>query len=220
MAPVFGYWDVRGLGQPIRNLLVYKGVQFEDKRYKFGPAPDYDRGEWLREKYTLGLRFPNLPYYIDDDVRLTQSLAILRYLGRKHGLAANNDKEMVELDVLEQQARDLVLILSYAARPQPRYREGLSSYAENIKDMLDPWSRHLASREWALGDRLTYVDFVLYEGLDWHREFKPEALAKYPPLVHYLRRFEELPNVKEYFASDKFKKWPITGPLRPWGHIK
>ncbi|KAL1480293.1 hypothetical protein MTO96_051158 [Rhipicephalus appendiculatus] len=88
MAPVLGYWDLRGLGQPIRNLLVYKGVDFTDKRYKFGPAPDYDRGEWLREKYTLGLRFPNLPYYIDDDVRLTQSLAILRYLGRKHGLAA------------------------------------------------------------------------------------------------------------------------------------
>ncbi|KAL3191632.1 hypothetical protein MRX96_059725 [Rhipicephalus microplus] len=122
---------------------------------------------------------------------------------------------MVELDVLEQQARDLVLILGFAARPQPRYREGLSSYAENIKDLLDPWSRHPVSREWALGDRLTYVDFVLYEGLDWHREFKPEALAKYPPLVHYLRRF-----VKEYFASDKYKKWPITGPLRPWGTQK
>ncbi|KAL3191633.1 hypothetical protein MRX96_059726 [Rhipicephalus microplus] len=56
-----GYWDLRGLGQPIRNPLVYKGVQFEDKRYKFVPAPDYHRGEWLREKYTLGLRFPNLP---------------------------------------------------------------------------------------------------------------------------------------------------------------
>ncbi|XP_037268675.1 glutathione S-transferase Mu 2-like [Rhipicephalus microplus] len=203
MAAVLGYWGMRGLGQPIRNLLVYKGVQFEDKRYKFGPAPDYDRGEWLREKYTLGLWFPNLPYYIGDDVRLTQSLAILRYLGRKHGLVANNDKEMVELDVLEQQARDLVLILGFAARPQPRYREGLSSYAENIKDMVDPWSRHLASREWALEDRLTYVDFVLYEGLDWHREFKPEVLARYPPLVYYLGRFEELPNVKEYFASEK-----------------
>ncbi|KAH6934279.1 hypothetical protein HPB50_022859 [Hyalomma asiaticum] len=220
MTPVLGYWDLRCLGQPIRNLLVYKGIDFVDKRYKFGPAPDYDCGEWLREKYTLGLRFPNLPYYIDEDVRLTQSLAILRYLARKHDLAAKDDKEMVELDVLEQQARDLVLILGYAARPQPRYKEGLKSYAENIKDMLEPWSRYLTSRKWALGDRLTYVDFILYEGLDWHREFKPEALAKYPPLVEYLGRFEELPNLKEYFASDNYKKWPITGPMRPWGYKK
>lgn len=88
MAPVLGYWDTRGLAQPIRNLLVYKGIDFVDKRYKFGPPPGYDHEEWLKEKFTLGLRFPNLPYYIDEDVKLTQSLAILRYLGRKHGLAA------------------------------------------------------------------------------------------------------------------------------------
>ncbi|XP_050048276.2 glutathione S-transferase Mu 2-like [Dermacentor andersoni] len=220
MAPVLGYWDTRGLAQPIRNLLVYKGVDFVDRRYKLGPAPGCGHEEWLEEKFTLGLRFPNLPYYIDEDVKLTQTLAILRYLGRKHGLAAKNDKELVELDVLEQQARDLVLILAYEAVPQPRYHEGLKSYAENVKDMLEPWSRHLASRKWALGDRLTYVDFVLYEGLDWHREFKPEALPKYPPLVDYLRRFEELPNVKEHFASGKYKKWPITCPRRSWGYRK
>ncbi|KAH9376989.1 hypothetical protein HPB48_018758 [Haemaphysalis longicornis] len=88
MAPVLGYWDVRALAQFIRNLLVYKGVKFEDKLYKFGPAPDFDRSDWLKEKFTLGLKFPNLPYYIDGDVKITQSLAILRYLGRKHDLSA------------------------------------------------------------------------------------------------------------------------------------
>lgn len=36
----------------------------------------------MDEKYTLGLDFPNLPYLIDNekDVRLTQSMAIMRYL--------------------------------------------------------------------------------------------------------------------------------------------
>ncbi|XP_037576602.2 LOW QUALITY PROTEIN: glutathione S-transferase-like [Dermacentor silvarum] len=87
-APVLGYCDMRGFAQPIRNLLVYKGVDFVDKRYKLGPAPGYDHEEWLGEKFTLGLEFPNLPYYIDGDVKLTQSLAILRYLSRKYGLAA------------------------------------------------------------------------------------------------------------------------------------
>ena len=31
-----------------------------------------------------GLPLPNLPYYIDGDLKLTQSMAILRHLGRKH----------------------------------------------------------------------------------------------------------------------------------------
>ena len=35
-------------------------------------------GMWREEKYDLGLPFPNLPYFIDGDIKLTQSLAILK----------------------------------------------------------------------------------------------------------------------------------------------
>lgn len=220
MAPIVGYWDVRALAQFIRNLLVYKGVQFEDKRYKFGPAPDFDRSDWLKEKFTLGLKFPNLPYYIDGNVKITQSLAILRYLGRKHDLAARNEDETLELDVLEQQARDLTTRLIVATAPNPNYEETIKAYADNIDNVLKPWEEHLANREWALGDRLTYVDFLLYEGFDTHREFKGDAVQRYPRIVAYLKRFEELPNLKEYFASDKYHKYPILGPHRKWGFKK
>ena len=46
--------------QPIRLLLAYAGVEHEDKRYNFGPAPDYDSSEWLKDKFNLGLDFPNV----------------------------------------------------------------------------------------------------------------------------------------------------------------
>ncbi|XP_037566335.1 glutathione S-transferase [Dermacentor silvarum] len=220
MAPVVGYWDVRALAQFIRNLLVYKGVEFQDKQYKFGPAPDFDRSDWLKEKFTLGLKFPNLPYYIDGNVKITQSLAILRYLGRKHDLAGRNEEETLELDVLEQQARDLSTRLLTSTAPTPNYEEVLKAYGDNIDNVLKPWEEHLASHKWALGDRLTYVDFLLYEGLDWHREFKGEAVQRHPHIVEYLKKFEELPNLKEYFASDKYHKYPIVGPHRKWGYKK
>jgi glutathione S-transferase len=32
MAPTLAYWDVRGLAEPIRLLLLYTGTDFEDKR--------------------------------------------------------------------------------------------------------------------------------------------------------------------------------------------
>lgn len=83
MAPTLGCWDARSRGQFIRNLLVYKGVGFEDKVYKHGPAPDFDFTDCLKENFSLGLAFPNLPYFNDGDVRATQSLALLSYLGRK-----------------------------------------------------------------------------------------------------------------------------------------
>ena len=42
-------------------------------------------------KHTLGLDFPNLPYYMEPlenggEFKMTESLAILRHLGRKHDL--------------------------------------------------------------------------------------------------------------------------------------
>lgn len=46
--------------QPIRLLLAYAGVEYEDKRYNIGPAPEYDRSEWLADKFNLGLDFPNV----------------------------------------------------------------------------------------------------------------------------------------------------------------
>lgn len=220
MAPKLGYWGVRALAQFNRNLLVYKGVEFEDKQYKFGSAPDFDRSDWLKEKFNLGLPFPNLPYYIDGDVKLTQSLAILRYLGRKHDLAARNEQENMELDVLEQQARDLSMGLLYSTAPNPNHQEARKKYEDNLVNVLKPWAEHLQGRKWALGDRLTYVDFLLYEALDWNHEFKPDAFKGYPVLLEYLKKFEELPNLKEYFASSKYSKYPILGPHRKWGFKK
>lgn len=217
--PVVGYWNVRGLGQYIRNLLVYKGVAFEDKLYRFGPPPDFDRSHWHGEKFSLGLQFPNLPYYIDGDVRITQSLAIMRYLARKHDLGARNEEETLQLDFLEQQARDLAWGLAMTAF-NPTFDEARKKYEENLVNVLKPWADHMRDCTWALGDRLTYVDFLLYEALDWNHEFNADAFAGYPVLQQYLTRFEELPNIKEYFASENYSKWPILGPMVKWGHFK
>ncbi|KAA0194391.1 hypothetical protein HAZT_HAZT008770, partial [Hyalella azteca] len=98
------------LAEPIRTLLTYTGTQYEDKTYDIGPAPAYDRSEWFNVKFSLGLDLPNvgvtekiqqkisLPYYIDGDVKLTESSAIIRHLGRKTGLAGATEQEKMRID--------------------------------------------------------------------------------------------------------------------------
>ena len=54
----------------LRILLKYTGTEFEDKLLSCGPAPDFDRSCWLDQKFKLGLDFPNLPYYIDGDIKV------------------------------------------------------------------------------------------------------------------------------------------------------
>ena len=40
-------------------MLAYVGAEVEEKRYNF-IGPQWDRSEWLNEKFTLGLDFPNV----------------------------------------------------------------------------------------------------------------------------------------------------------------
>jgi glutathione S-transferase len=79
--PTLGYWNLRGLAEPMRYLLKYKGIQFNDKRYEFGPGssiPELEsiRKNWSPDKFNLGLDFPNLPYYIDGDLKVSIHLIL------------------------------------------------------------------------------------------------------------------------------------------------
>ena len=55
--------------------------------------------------------FPNLPYYCDGEVKLTQSDAILRHLGRKNGLYGCSDADTAMIDMLIDTAKDLKMSL-------------------------------------------------------------------------------------------------------------
>ncbi|XP_029826122.2 glutathione S-transferase [Ixodes scapularis] len=215
MAPVLGYWDTRGRAQMIRNLLVYKNVAFVDKRYSYGPPPYYTGTEWEADKFSLGLKFPNLPYYIDGDLKLTQSLAIMRYLSRKHDLAGRTEEEVTQLDLLEQQSLDLFMKLARTAF-EPNLEEARKNYEASLNNELEPWAELLHGRTWALGGRLTYVDFILYESLDWIRDFGPDTFQRFSTLLKYLNKFEELPNIKQYMASQKYRKYPFLRRKWTW----
>ena len=76
--PVLAYWNIRGYGASIHMLLYYLDIDFEDRIYNVGPAPDYDKTKWNKDKHSMGFAFPNLPYFIDGkDVKLTETAAIL-----------------------------------------------------------------------------------------------------------------------------------------------
>ena len=47
-------------------------------------APTAERKEWFEAKFTLGLDFPNVPYFIDiDGTKLTEVRAIMKYCAKK-----------------------------------------------------------------------------------------------------------------------------------------
>ncbi|XP_078500908.1 glutathione S-transferase Mu 4-like isoform X3 [Lissotriton helveticus] len=152
MTMTLGYWDIRGLAHSIRLLLEYTGTAYEDKHYVPGPAPDYDRSQWLKEKETLGLDFPNLPYLIDGDVKLTQSNAILRYIGRKHDLCGESEAEIIRVDVLLSQVMDFRMGLVTIAY-NPNFESLKGPYLEKLPEKLKQFSQFLGERKWFAGEK-------------------------------------------------------------------
>jgi glutathione S-transferase len=69
-----GYWQIRGLGQVPRLLLNYTKANWKNKFYT-------DRDTWFnKDKKNMSLSFPNLPYLIEGDFKITESMAINRYI--------------------------------------------------------------------------------------------------------------------------------------------
>ena len=74
----YAYWDFRGLGQVGRQLLIYTGADWENKQYDFSKQADW----FEKDKKDLGLDFPNLPYIIDGDIKVTEFDAVVQYIIR------------------------------------------------------------------------------------------------------------------------------------------
>ena len=88
---ILGYWNNRCLVHDLKLILAFNNVNYENKIYNIGNAPNYDKSEWLNEKYNLGLDYPNLPYLIDNNIKLSQHKSIIVYLGKKYNLFSNDE---------------------------------------------------------------------------------------------------------------------------------
>ncbi len=104
-----GYWDIRGLAAPIRYLLEYLSVDYNDHHYFYGEAPDFNKDSWFKVKHSLGFDFPNLPYLVDGGLKITESHAIFRYISNKHkpDLLGKTIEEKGKVDMLMGYIQDI-----------------------------------------------------------------------------------------------------------------
>ena len=133
--PTLGYWKIRGLAAQIRYILHYANVDFTDCQYEQGDAPDFSRESWFSVKSTLGLDFPNLPYWIDSDVKLTETSAITKYVCKKYcpELLPQTDAELGAVEM----CGNIVNELKWAA-VMPQYQQEDRAVAYNAaKPKLD-----------------------------------------------------------------------------------
>ena len=228
------YWNCRGLGHPIKLLLEYCEEEYEYETVMCGEAPYFNKKDWYENKYKLleKFDFPNLPYLEDKDVCLTHHVAIMQYLGRKYGLSPITDIEHRTIDMVREQIVDLsgglLNVMYFPGHRTKGTQPTLVELAQkkqsnapiikfNITDIGRMYIKQKSQDDkaiWIAGRRLTYVDFMLYEQLDYARHLFPEIFVAdelCSSLNGFMKNFEELPTIKSYLSSEKFQKFPFYG---------
>ena len=205
MAPVLGYWKIRGLGAAVRLLAAHAGAELDEALYEVPASDPKDRSAWTDVKETLELDFPNLPYYIDaeEGVSLTQSLAILTFVAAKHGYEPGTAAARARVDMLLGAAMDLSNFFTrwcYGTYAPEAHGE----YARRVTPMLQRFEGALGDQRWFAGERITAADFLLYHLLEAHLIYEPELFDALPRLRAFIDRFEAEDRLRAYITTDAY----------------
>jgi glutathione S-transferase len=170
----------------------------------------------LKTDQKLDLDYPNLPYLIDGDTKIAETMAILHYIplkaGRKELLGDTDDKFIqVEqaLGVITDVRNDFLKVLGrkedFEAAKEEAFTKGL------VKSKLEMLNKNLEGKEWLTGF-LSIADFFLIELLELIHKVDPSRLEVYPNLMSFLKRYAELPETKAHRQSENFvKRWVVPG---------
>jgi glutathione S-transferase len=206
---ILGYWAIRGLAQSIRLVLHYTKTPFINKTYEQGDAPDYSRAEWLSEKETLGLDFPNLPYLIDNDIKITQSKAILYYLGHKLNLMGTNLEEEAHVMMLCEQAYDLhIQFAIFCYSPNGDSQTERKHFVETtLSEHLKKFDDYLGKNhtKFIVGNQATIADFQVYDNLDICFLLDDENILskKFLHIQRFLEEIRQLPELKDFIEKSQ-----------------
>ena len=219
-APVtLGYWKIQGLGQPIRLLLEYAGIPYEEKVSHCVEKADgsFDKSSWFDEKFKIGLPFPNLPYLIDGELKLTQTIAILQHLADEAGLAGKSPEERASATMLFGLSQDVRKQYTNAAY-NPRFDDMRDGLVDHLKSTALPEleayvgatphggkaKRSSGNGLHLVGGAMTYVDLLWFDLLAQFLKIEPTVLDNLPNLKEIHATVLGTPSIAAYLASPKY----------------
>lgn len=207
-----GYWGIQGAAQPTRYVLELLEIPYEDKQYT-------DRETWGKDKFNLGLAFPNLPYLIDGNVKLTESSALLQYVpikGKRSDLLGGNEEDKIQVHQLLGVLGDIrTALFETMWTPKDQFdTKKASAFKDTVQPKLGLLSKYLGSKEWLTG-HITVADVVLFYITDIITRWDAGQLDDHKNIKEHHERFASISQIKKYRESERFPKL-IMPPIATW----
>ncbi|XP_021711351.1 glutathione S-transferase isoform X4 [Aedes aegypti] len=194
------YFNVKALGEPLRFLLSYGNLPFDDIRIT--------REEWPALKPTMPMG--QMPVLEVDGKRVHQSLAMCRYVAKQIGLAGSDPVEELQIDAIVDTINDFRLKIAIVAyEPDDMVKEKkmitltnevIPFYLTKLNVIAKENNGHLV-----LG-KPTWADVYFAGILDYLNYLtKTDLLTNFPQLQEVVTKVLENENVKAYI-----EKRPVT----------
>ncbi|KAL3318735.1 Glutathione S-transferase Mu 4, partial [Cichlidogyrus casuarinus] len=157
-----------------------------------------------------------LPYFIDGDFKLTETLAIIMYIAEKNGKGGCSIEERAILRMVYGRINDIRtgLVRICYSKDFDSLKPG---YLESLPKSLSELAAYLEKHKWFSGKQPDYPDFNAYDLFDTLITFQHGCLNDYPKILEFMENFKVLPGVKEYLLSSSYMKWPFNNKIAMWG---
>jgi glutathione S-transferase len=182
-----------------RLILHYAKQPFDDVRITHADWP----------KLKPSTPFGQVPVLEVDGKPLAQSFAIYRYLARQFGLAGKDDFEAAKIDAVADFLKDIGNEMRTWFMVAMGRTEGDKAQLE--KDVLNPAAEKMfkvlekaldeSGSGFAAASGVTWLDFLISERLYTLEQLKPEFLNGHEKLAEYVKRVQNLPEIKSYMES-------------------
>ena len=232
LAPQLHYFACRSRGEPIRLLCALANLEYEEysvpemqdngRRQLPPPAGDptpryLDSGAG-RLADPLQFPFGTCPKWVDGDLVINQSNAILRHVARQTGFGGRNEAETASVDAWLEHCEDIRkayndVIYGLDLPPfdetltndDPRAVAAYEAHAPAVASSFRPFERRLQTSTVLVGERLTAADVALADLTDVHLKLWSGVLseADFPKLMDHNTRVFQQPGIAAYIASGR-----------------
>jgi prostaglandin-H2 D-isomerase / glutathione transferase len=200
--PTLTYFDApTSRGEECRLALFIAGIEFEDRRIQ--------RSEWAALKPNTP--FGSLPTFeLPGKPTVSQSNAILGYIGRRSGLLPRDEWEALRLESLMCAVEDLRYAIGRTfgiSDPEELKRRR----AELVEGPIRTWAANMEKQiagPFAGGEQISVADVKLFVVVGWLKKgvldhVPTDVLAPYPKLERVFAAVQDHPKVVEWYARSR-----------------
>lgn len=198
MSVTLVYFPVRGRAEPIRLALHLAGVPFDEDHVT--------RETWLARKAALPLG--QVPVLVERDEAgeraIPQSQAILRHLGRQHGLYGVGEAGMVRADIAGDTVLDVRMALAPVTGPMVRGKDPAAlrvAFTDTLPPLLARLERLVGEGPYFGGATPSWADCAAFDLLDAITTISPTALDASPGLVRFVAAMSTHARLAPYLAA-------------------